>query len=105
MPVRGEEPTVVLVDVERGIPAVDDPEERSQLVEEVVRPGAEDATVLDVLGELTTLASEAVGVVVNVADREETTIFGVEAEQHAVEDDERVVEGLRERLIGAFVVA
>ncbi len=88
----GEKSSVVLVDAEGGIATVDDSEQRAEIVELIVRVGAENATSGNVQCELAPLVAEAVGPVMHALDRQQASILSVQAEKQPIEDDEGVVE-------------
>ena len=105
MAVGGEQTAVVLVDRKRGIALIDDAKEGPQIVEQVIGTAAEHAVAIEVPCEMVALAAQAVREVVRVLDWKQAAILGVEAEQDAIEHNERVVESGCKRGVRALFVA
>ena len=100
----GEEAAVVLVDSEGRVSAIDDAKQGAEVVVEVVRRRAEHTVRVEISGQRGPLRPDAVARVVRIAHWKEPAGLGVQAEEKAVEQNQRVVEGLVERLTRAGVV-
>jgi hypothetical protein len=100
-----EEAAVVLRDAEGRLARVDHPEERAQIVVEVVRARGEHPAPVDVGREPRALAPQAVVEVVRIGDREQFPGLRVQAEEQPVEQHEGVVERGAERLGRPFLLA
>ena len=97
MPSGREESAVVLRDAEIVVALIDDPKQSSEVVVKVIRAAAEAPPAIEILGQPLLLTAQAVLEVVRVVDRQQAARLSVEAEEQAIEQHERVVEGVRER--------
>lgn len=88
-----EETAVVLIDVQPRVAAIDDPEERSEIVVEVVRLRRELTPATDVSGEFNLQLLEAVVGVVRVVEGQHPPRFSMQAKQQAIQEDQRAAEG------------
>ena len=93
---RREEAAVVGVHAKRRLALVDDAKESAKVAVQAIRALAVGHARLPLSRHLATKVHEALRLVVRIVDREQGARLCVEAEQHPIEEDERVLKRRRQ---------
>lgn len=98
VPLRREQPAVVLGHTEGIVTPVHDSKQGAQVVVQVIRRSGEHPSSTDRFSQGLPLRPEAVLAVVRVVERQEAARLGVQTEEQSVQQYERVVEGVCQHL-------